>query len=1225
MDEEKKGGRTSTVSIPVLLLISALAGTLFLGPSGLIPSRPEGTKRNMTGTLGTQDVEARLWQDPFEALELAGVTAQRKQDVDVAVPGALKLTWKATASVGDDHGIEQLARQINAHYLGWNPEATGYPERTIALTKQVEVILAMVSGGPYPEDVESRIRSRVAVIAALGSAGYRSEDEEQIGYVTSNWPLQIIRGNSGSLTPDGWSKLVLPYEWFTRRIHHADSAQSVTPKSNHVLVLWLRDDMFADEPLYRLNELIGYLRHNERDDRLKISILGPRTSTTLRAFFSLDEWDYPSAPDDQALAGVMQRQVVGRSGDWLTNTGMFSWAATTMEGLLVPYGERQDATESQIQRRLKTLGINFFNVTCTDDALASALLAELARRKVDPKEGQNHIALISEWDTFFGRTMPMTFAYQLEQLYPEPLPDLLQRLRFEQGKHSGQQLHKFSYLQGIDGKLPARSPQVLSEPKTGSESTKEKERKTPEANRAEGPSQLDYIPRLADRIEQENRKLFMGSARARNSVEIRAIGILGSDLYDKLLTLQALRPRFPNAIFFTTDLDARLWHPNQLKWTRNIIVASSFGLELQPKLQQDIPPFRDSYQTAEYLATLSALGIVSPETLKAISPRLFEIGRNGAVDLSPPSGSTPQEQAERSLKKTFSREWQMLENPPGDDPIYPRVRMRLSWDWAMRVAVWLAISGTLALLLLGRVSPLLRRFVTGRKHALTREIFIKAEDIRDEVKLVTSLREWFPGSPWKGFLSNEFKEALGIWDQIPPQASAPSSPDLKDRITIIEGLNQLIERQDLPVITTAAPLVPHAADAKQQPAPEPRLKKDWLRRMIRNRRTIEEAAPGTLFSFAYPFALTWRSVSNFARFGWIAPAAMLLVLLLAVMDNQASGEGEPLSWTDGVSAWPSQFIRLLGVALAIAFILRGEEDLRRNQLELSRRFMLPDGKEDKRPRAKGISDWLHFAVGVRARDLWLEYRWLGRRTRRAKRIIIMSALYFLSLFSLAYAFGDMPPMPIRGVICHSVNLFLLMTAVITTILLNFFVVDATRLCQRFIKNLSEAPTIYPQATLRKFCGGIEPAADDDLDEWLDMQIIAGRSAEVSKLIYYPFITLVLLVAARARYWDDWAWQPLLILIFVLNTAWAVSSALVLQRSAKLAKARALESVRQKLCRLPEKGSEPRIKRFNKIQEDISAMNSGAFAGYLNNPILGALSLPVMGTAVALAIEFLTNS
>ena len=158
--------------------------------------------------------------------------------------------------------------------------------------------------------------------------------------------------------------------------------------------------------------------------------------------------------------------------------------------------------------------------------------------------------------------------------------------------------------------------------------------------------------------------------------------------------------------------------------------------------------------------------------------------------------------------------------------------------------------------------------------------------------------------------------------------------------------------------------------------------------MIQNRRTIEEAAQGALFPFAYPFALTSRSLSNFARFAWIAPAAMLLVLLLAVMDNQASGEGEPFSWTDGVSAWPSQFIRLVTVALAIAFILRGEEDLSRNQLELSRRFMLPDGAKVKRLKSKRMSDWLHFAAGV-------AHRWLGRRAQRAKRIIKVSALYFL--------------------------------------------------------------------------------------------------------------------------------------------------------------------------------------------------------------------------------------
>jgi hypothetical protein len=35
---------------------------------------------------------------------------------------------------------------------------------------------------------------------------------------------------------------------------------------------------------------------------------------------------------------------------------------------------------------------------------------------------------------------------------------------------------------------------------------------------------------------------------------IKAIGILGGDVFDKLLILRALRPEFPKALFFTTEV-----------------------------------------------------------------------------------------------------------------------------------------------------------------------------------------------------------------------------------------------------------------------------------------------------------------------------------------------------------------------------------------------------------------------------------------------------------------------------------------------------------------------------------------------------------------------------------------------------------------------------------------------------------------------------------------------
>ncbi len=136
---------------------------------------------------------------------------------------------------------------------------------------------------------------------------------------------------------------------------------------------------------------------------------------------------------------------------------------------------------------------------------------------------------------------------------------------------------------------------------------------------------------------------------AEGTGRVGAIGILGSDVYDKLLILRALRPQFPNTLFFTTDLDAQLLHPADFPWTRNLIVASSFGLDLNRKLQGKIPPFRGNYQTSIFFSTLLAtefdypygLGQSSPdisihdELMQRMPPLLFEVGRHGAERLGP--------------------------------------------------------------------------------------------------------------------------------------------------------------------------------------------------------------------------------------------------------------------------------------------------------------------------------------------------------------------------------------------------------------------------------------------------------------------------------------------------------------------------------------------------------------------------------------------------------------
>jgi hypothetical protein len=126
---------------------------------------------------------------------------------------------------------------------------------------------------------------------------------------------------------------------------------------------------------------------------------------------------------------------------------------------------------------------------------------------------------------------------------------------------------------------------------------------------------------------------------------IKAIGIMASDTHDKLLLLQALRTRFTNLPFFTTDADARLFHPAVQEWTRNLIVGSAYGLVLAEDLQGSTPPFRDVYQSSAYLATLFALQVAdSPEQVRALQNKakewtrhaeLFEVGKSRLVRLCP--------------------------------------------------------------------------------------------------------------------------------------------------------------------------------------------------------------------------------------------------------------------------------------------------------------------------------------------------------------------------------------------------------------------------------------------------------------------------------------------------------------------------------------------------------------------------------------------------------------
>ena len=185
-------------------------------------------------------------------------------------------------------------------------------------------------------------------------------------------------------------------------------------------------------------------------------------------------------------------------------------------------------------------------------------------------------------------------------------------------------LQVFTYLRGLDGAVPGDKSNSDDKGEPAGEKAKADKDNTGqidplrgrnmESIPASGRSQIDYLRRMQGRLTA-----FHEERRRRAGEEgITAIGVIGSDIYDKLLILRALKKHFPDASFFSTDLDASLSLPSEYPTTRNLLVASHFGLELHPDVQRAAPPFRDSYQTSTYFSCLLALD--DPKACGAVQP-----------------------------------------------------------------------------------------------------------------------------------------------------------------------------------------------------------------------------------------------------------------------------------------------------------------------------------------------------------------------------------------------------------------------------------------------------------------------------------------------------------------------------------------------------------------------------------------------------------------------------
>jgi hypothetical protein len=645
----------------LLPLAAALAG-IIAQVRPVISERPTANLGEKTiEAIGDQDVDARLWQDPL-------AVAQKARDKYLAES---EFCFTPTESP-PPHSLQGLANKIRKCVKSEDIAAGVHqdPDRLLLLG-------VMIDAGPYAEQAESRLRSRQAVLEALSESGFVPVDSEHIGFVTSAWPLGLQNAEK---------TLLLPWE----ECDAVESRDNVYPRNTaRIFVLWLPSTNFSETPLANFASLIRALTEtNEANsekcnvrDRVDVKLIGPVNSAGLEQML-LEVQNWKSDPERDA---VLERLTIVSPRATISDEALFYEASTSPsvqlfefpaapsflpgtpyddqvtkldrapavggpEGQLVhPLIERNigDTIRSHGDVRFpptevvdvrgqpviadeikKTFGnrVHFVRTIASDEIVLAELEAELRlrlnvpRKVVADRRDGDQLVILTEWDSPYGRSLEPTFAALASG---QNIPNLEKDQTL-----CPQSIHRIRYLRGIDGRLPGDEPKVR-EKEAKAKPAEPTPAKSEEAT--EGLDQSDFLLRLARTLKDDDI-----ITQRQGKGRIRAIGLLGSDVYDKLMILRALRPQFPDAIFFTNNFDSHFERRADWKDVRNLVIASPFGTRLPGDLQSKVPPFRDSSQTSMYLGTLVATEKVGEKTARKLArhPKLFEIGRYGAWDLS---------------------------------------------------------------------------------------------------------------------------------------------------------------------------------------------------------------------------------------------------------------------------------------------------------------------------------------------------------------------------------------------------------------------------------------------------------------------------------------------------------------------------------------------------------------------------------------------------------------
>lgn len=1221
--------RLGVASIPwgSLTVVAAFVSSTLLVQQAFQPLRPVEKERALPQQGAELEVEARLWGDPFAATRRFEADRNTRCDKlasskkirpaalsasatgatvlalaeSVSAPQAVPLTAAITASITDAAAAPGASASVRARAsapdqrqpVAWaaslssdcDEDATALRRDPAQLMRALDrngnqdlteslVVVVMVPGNAFVGAEESRRRTRYATLAGLQAQGHVPRDAEHFGL------LEVALGSAGV-----GRSLRLPYELLSRQpTLRGDVAGDRSAASYaQVAVVWVDETALPPRKLDSVAALLGTLlqtpanlpavlmRNGAPQANLPaLALIGPSTSDALRT--ALGDLELaasrclpPRAPgsgdpaSERASArckGTAPEVLDGYR--LLAQARLFNASATASKNVMIELHDQK--LETYIQERLTRINgtpashkIDYRRTMATDDQVLRSMVIELQLRL--PADLPRRVVLLAERDSLYAQALVSELRYRLTDTRSQQYNPRLQ-------------LETRYFFRGLDGATTFDS----AAERPGA--SKEKDSSAATSAAVEWPEardQLDYLRRLA--ISLKTSEAEPGAAGG----PIGAIGLLASDVHDKLLVLQALHESFPDKVFFTTDLDARYVHPRTLGYTRNLVVASSLPLAFaDATVQAGAPPFRDVYQSAVFLAAQQAAcrqgkpcdALIATVAEAIRSPSVYEIGRQQAV---PVAGYDHGERVRNqhvvhtgvalpmwlllaggllfwpSTPALRSVQHWLTGGPPrqGDGPPVPRLSTALLAVLHLAVLAF-ALGSTVEFAAPGRLGLsgilLLTALVTGAALLL----LLGRGAMRPlSANSAAPMPRWL--APVVGGL---LVAGAALWVAWPATSDAPCTEC--EPAAWLEGVS-------------AWPS--HAVHLLALVALVCILDVQW-------NRTRERFDKDTRWLGLDPAVSNKPVAARFSRDWWLQHTIF----------SWSTPHGAAEQATVQIATlWPALAHRAKAMARIARTLIGYVVTI---GLMTGLFFALSDGRVPEVP--------------VRGPD-----------HRSLVSMTLYAVLALLPMLMVAVADATLLTQRFIHHLDHGRSLYPDATLTRFAAKLGGPVQSAL-----WLRRLAAVPWQRSYLVL--------PQRHTLFDNWIDVQLIGRRTAAVAPLIVGPLVLVALLVVARSRLFDNWAITMPVALAICAYLVWLVVLAVMLKRAAEKAREKALRRMQADLLWLMGAGSDwqPLVEPLKRLIDEVRNNQEGAFAPLFEQPLFKGLMVPLGGIGGAQLFDYL---